>query len=51
MEVEVISGRREARLIFAAVRASLVLEPAPALCFDIGGGSVEFMVGDSAGLR
>ncbi|HTD50108.1 MAG TPA: Ppx/GppA phosphatase family protein [Acidimicrobiia bacterium] len=51
VEVEVISGLEEARLIFAAVRASLVLEPAPALCVDIGGGSVEFAVGDAAGLR
>ena len=51
VEVEVISGLEEARLIFAAVRASLVLEPAPALCVDIGGGSVEVSVGDSAGLR
>jgi exopolyphosphatase/guanosine-5'-triphosphate,3'-diphosphate pyrophosphatase len=51
VEVEVISGLEEARLIFAAVRASLVLEPAPALCVDIGGGSVEVMIGDAAGLR
>jgi exopolyphosphatase/guanosine-5'-triphosphate,3'-diphosphate pyrophosphatase len=51
VEVEVISGQEEARLIFAAVRASLVLEPAPALCVDIGGGSVEFSIGDASGLR
>src|SRR5204863_3202830 len=51
VEVEVISGLEEARLIFAAVRASLVLEPAPALCVDIGRGSVEVMIGDGAGLR
>jgi exopolyphosphatase/guanosine-5'-triphosphate,3'-diphosphate pyrophosphatase len=51
VDVEVISGLEEARLIFAAVRASLVLEPAPALCIDIGGGSVEVMIGDGAGLR
>ena len=51
VEVEVISGLEEARLIFAAVRASLVLEPAPAFCVDIGGGSVEFVIGDAAGLR
>jgi exopolyphosphatase / guanosine-5'-triphosphate,3'-diphosphate pyrophosphatase len=51
VEVEVISGLEEARLIFAAVRASLVIDPAPALCVDIGGGSVEIVVGDAAGLR
>src|SRR3954447_21244307 len=51
VEVEVISGIEEARLIFAAVRASVVLDPPPALCLDIGGGSVEVMIGDAAGLR
>jgi len=49
--VEVISGRREAELIFGAIRASLLLDPAPALCFDLGGGSLEIMVGDAAGLQ
>jgi exopolyphosphatase/guanosine-5'-triphosphate,3'-diphosphate pyrophosphatase len=49
--VEVISGRREAELIFGAIRASVMLDPAPALCFDLGGGSLEVMVGDAAGLR
>ena len=48
--VEVISGRREAELIFGAIRASVVLDPPPALCFDLGGGSVEIMVGDTSGL-
>jgi len=51
VEVEVINGNEEARLVFAAVRASVVLEPAPAFCLDVGGGSVEVMVGDAAGLR
>ena len=51
IDVEVISGRREAELIFAAVRASLDLEPGPAVCFDLGGGSLEVTVGDHAGLR
>ena len=50
LEVEVISGRREAGLIFSAIRESLALEPAPAVCFDLGGGSLEVMVGDNAGL-
>jgi exopolyphosphatase / guanosine-5'-triphosphate,3'-diphosphate pyrophosphatase len=48
--VEVISGRREAELIFGAIRASVLLDPAPALCFDLGGGSLEIMVGDATGL-
>jgi exopolyphosphatase/guanosine-5'-triphosphate,3'-diphosphate pyrophosphatase len=51
VEVDVISGLTEARLIFGAVRASVVLEPAPALCFDLGGGSLEVMVGSAAGLQ
>src|SRR6476646_1221772 len=51
VEVEVINGIEEARLVFAAVRASVVLEPAPALCIDVGGGSVEIMIGDASGLR
>ncbi len=51
VKVEVISGRREAELIFGAVRASVLLEPSPALCFDLGGGSVEIMVGDAGGLK
>jgi exopolyphosphatase/guanosine-5'-triphosphate,3'-diphosphate pyrophosphatase len=51
VEIEVISGTEEARLIFAAVRASVVLDPPPALCIDIGGGSVEFTIGDASGPR
>jgi exopolyphosphatase/guanosine-5'-triphosphate,3'-diphosphate pyrophosphatase len=48
VHVEVIGGLEEARLIFRAVRASVVLDPAPALCFDLGGGSLEVMVGDAS---
>jgi exopolyphosphatase/guanosine-5'-triphosphate,3'-diphosphate pyrophosphatase len=51
VDVEVISGLEEARLIFAAVRASVVIDRPPALGIDIGGGSVELMLGDAAGLR
>lgn len=49
--VEMISGSREAELIFRAIRSGVLLEPAPALCFDLGGGSVEIMVGDTSGLQ
>jgi exopolyphosphatase / guanosine-5'-triphosphate,3'-diphosphate pyrophosphatase len=51
IDIEVISGIEEARLIFAAVRASVVIDPGPALGLDIGGGSVEVMIGDASGLR
>ena len=50
VHVEVIGGQEEARLIFGAVRASVVLDPAPAVCFDLGGGSLEVMVGDASSL-
>jgi exopolyphosphatase/guanosine-5'-triphosphate,3'-diphosphate pyrophosphatase len=51
VSIEMISGTREAELIFRAIRSGVLLEPAPALCFDLGGGSVEIMVGDAGGLR
>ena len=50
LKVRVISGREEARLIFDAVRASVVIDPGPALALDLGGGSLELMIGDSRGL-
>ncbi len=50
VHVEVIGGQEEARLIFGAIRASVVLDPSPALCFDLGGGSLEVMVGDSGSM-
>jgi exopolyphosphatase/guanosine-5'-triphosphate,3'-diphosphate pyrophosphatase len=50
VSVVVISGTEEARLIFGAIRAAVVLDPSPAVCFDLGGGSVEVMVGDAGGL-
>src|SRR4051812_43037104 len=50
VSVDVISGRDEARLIFGAVRASVVIDPGPAVCFALGGGSLEVMVGDNGGL-
>jgi exopolyphosphatase/guanosine-5'-triphosphate,3'-diphosphate pyrophosphatase len=50
VHIDVIGGLEEARLIFGAVRASVVLDPSPALCFDLGGGSLEVMVGDASSL-
>ena len=51
VKVRVISGKEEARLIFGAVRASVVIDPSPALALDLGGGSLEVTVGDAGGLR
>ncbi len=48
--IRVITGLDEARLIFAAVRASVLLDKPPAVCIDQGGGSLEVSVGDTTGL-
>jgi exopolyphosphatase/guanosine-5'-triphosphate,3'-diphosphate pyrophosphatase len=44
--VRVVSARDEARLIYLAVRHATPLRGQPHLMIDIGGGSVEFIVGD-----
>lgn len=46
LHVRVVSAREEARLIYLAVRHAFPLGKEPALMVDIGGGSVEFIVGD-----
>ena len=48
--VRVISGTEEARLIFLGVKDSIPLSDAPSLVVDIGGGSVELIVGNQSGL-
>ena len=50
VDVRVISGLEEAALIFRAVQASVVIDPGPAVCLDLGGGSLEVMVGDASAL-
>ena len=50
VRIQVVSGIREAQLIFDAVRASVLIDPGPALCADLGGGSLELSVGDRFGL-
>jgi exopolyphosphatase/guanosine-5'-triphosphate,3'-diphosphate pyrophosphatase len=51
VDADVIDGLEEARLIFTAIRAAVTIDPAPAVCFDLGGGSLEIMVGDVAGMQ
>lgn len=50
VRIKVINGVEEAQLIFEAVRASVLIDPGPALCADLGGGSLELSVGDRSGL-
>lgn len=53
VEVQIISGDREAQLAYAAVRSDASLSiPADAslLVFDIGGGSTELILGDAGGV-
>ena len=43
IKIEVISGRREAELIFTGIRRSLMIGKKDSLCLDIGGGSTEMV--------
>src|SRR5688500_727465 len=45
--VRVVSAREEARLIYLAVRHAANLKDQPHFIVDVGGGSVEFIVGDA----
>lgn len=49
--IQVISGKKEAALIFEGVRATNQFPLGTQLVMDIGGGSVEFIIGDSHGLK
>ena len=50
LRVRVISGTEEARLIFLGVKRSIAIPDGPTLVVDIGGGSVELIVGNRDGL-
>ena len=50
IEARIIDGETEASLIYSAVQASVLMEKGPVLAFDLGGGSLEVMVGDSEAL-
>ena len=49
--VSVLSGDDEARLVFVGVMGCPRLAKSAALVIDVGGGSTEFIVGDTGGMR
>ncbi|HJT17510.1 MAG TPA: Ppx/GppA phosphatase family protein, partial [Thermoanaerobaculia bacterium] len=48
IRVRVISGEEEADYIYRAIRSAVDLDGSTALCVDVGGGSVEFVIGTSS---
>lgn len=46
IEIEIVNGDREAAFIFSGVKASGLLSAQNSLIMDIGGGSVEFIIGN-----
>lgn len=50
IHIEVISGDKEAELIFEGVKAAVNLGMTHQLIMDIGGGSVEFIIGNQEGI-
>src|SRR5205085_4489114 len=46
MRIKVVSARDEAKLIYLGVRHAVDLNAQPHFIVDVGGGSVEFIVGD-----
>lgn len=47
IDINIISGDREAEFIYRGVKSALHLEKERSLIIDIGGGSVEFIIGDN----
>ncbi len=46
--IQVIDGAQEAEYIYYGVRAAVTLDEVPVLIVDIGGGSVEFIIGNGS---
>src|ERR1035437_972685 len=44
IDVQIISGEREAELIYFGVRSAVKMNDTPSLIMDIGGGSTEFII-------
>lgn len=49
--IEIIDGNREAELIYKGVEQTLASAGKPFLVMDIGGGSTEFIISDSTGIK
>ena len=47
-KIEIISGEREAELIYHGVKNSFPLDSQPVLIMDIGGGSIEFIIANQS---
>ncbi|MBK9541105.1 MAG: exopolyphosphatase [Bacteroidetes bacterium] len=47
IKISVIKGEQEAELIYFGIRQCVELSPHPVLMMDIGGGSVEFIIGSN----
>lgn len=48
IQIDIISGEQEADLIYRAIRSAVDFKGGTALCIDIGGGSIELVVGTDA---
>lgn len=48
ISIKVIDGAQEAEYIYSGVKAAVALGEEPALIMDIGGGSVEFIIGNQS---
>ncbi len=51
IEIEVVSGYEEARLIYLGVLKAVPVYDKQVLCIDIGGGSTEFAIGKEGNLK
>ncbi len=51
ISIEIISGEKEAALIFEGVKSTNQMPLGIQLVMDIGGGSVEFVIGDANGIK
>ena len=51
IQIELVDGAEEARLIYQGVKKAFPFKKANALIMDIGGGSVEFIIANQSGIK